>query len=194
MVVMAKLNSSKKRLSWIFGLSLMFLCDSVFAEANVRKQMRVRAAFIFQMSKFVNWPMEKSESLVFCLFPDERPYNVNIVLATLEKQGKLISQGYNVQTRLIDINQRDDASHYESCSLVYFNNNSDQQLATSTIKAIGRNRLVIGSNVAFLDRGGMTALVYEKGKHKLYIHRDNYESSLVKIRSRLLSLAKFYPK
>ncbi len=179
---------------WLVMVLLLLCSPWAKAEQNMRKTMRVKAAFIYQMSKFVNWTSDERNPLVFCLFDDPRPYNVNVVLSALEKQGKLNSQGHPVKTRLIGTEQMHDPGQYDDCSLVYFNNDIDQKLRPAMYIALGKTILTIGANKGFVEQGGMTALVYEKGKHKLYINRDSYESSLVKIRSRLLSLAKFYPK
>lgn len=178
----------------VVGLILLLFVQTAFAEGNIRKQMRVRAAFIFQMSKFINWPLDKSEPLVFCLFEDKRAYSELVVLRNLEAQGKLASQGHKVKTKVIVSDKAKDIEQYNNCSLIYFNHDADTRVSTAMITMLGKTKLIIGSNKKFVENGGLAALVYEKGKHKLYIHRKHYEASYLKIRSRLLSLAKFYPQ
>lgn len=189
------LSRPLKRLFSLLLLPLLLINPAQAAETDdMRKTMRIRAAFIYQMSKFVNWSLEDSQPLHFCLFPDPRPYNVITVLTSLERQGKLVSQGRPVKTHMIERDHIDQIEQYDKCSLIYFNNDIDRQIPPALYKTLGKTKLTIGANKEFIENGGMTALVYAQGKHKLFIHRDNYEASLVKIRSRLLSLAKFYPK
>jgi hypothetical protein len=181
-------------ISLLVGFVQLCLIAPAYAESNQRKQIHRKAAFIFQMAKFVNWSVDEREPLTFCFFKEPKAYNVTVVLSALEAQGKLKAQGHKVNIAVKPQEHINLLATYKDCSLIYFTPQSGRKIPSDLLKALGRVKLTIGSDMAFIANGGLSALVPDKGKLRLYINRANYEESLLKIRSRLLSLARFHPK
>ena len=62
------------------------------------------------------------------------------------------------------------------------------------LSKIDSNIVIIGEDIRFIEQGGLAALIKEGNKIKLYINKEKLSNSDLKIGSRLLALAKFYPE
>lgn len=161
------------------------------ANNNQRKQVNIKAAFIFQMSKFINWEYNNQTSLNFCFHKDKRNSHVYGALRELQSQGKLIIDNRQIELLILPDDYKD-IQHYQNCSLVYFIPRIETKIPRAILEKLGKHKLVIGNSKTFLAKGGLTALIIESGKNKLYINAKQYEQSNIKIRSRLMSLARMY--
>lgn len=184
-------NRFSQGINYFICIALMFMaCDSQ-ASKNQRKQVRIKAAFIFQMAKFVTWPSNSTEPLNFCFHQDNRSFHVFGALRDLQSAGKLVIG--NRQIELITLSDDyKNIQQYQPCSIVYFIPRVETKIPTTILQALGKNKLIIGNSKTFLAKGGLTALIIESGKNKLYINAKQFKYSHVKIRSRLMSLARMY--
>lgn len=171
---------------------LTISCDAK-AQKNLRKQTRIKAAFIFQMAKFITWPMPPDQPVVFCTFQNNRKFNIVSVLQTLKNQGKLTLSSRRIELQLLKGNV-EDSTLYKPCTVIYFHNKIEQKIPAALLLTLSRKKLLVGNSIAFLEKGGLAALVPEDGKNRLYINRLTYEQSEIKIRSRLMALARMHPK
>ena len=114
-------------------------------------------------------------------------------LSKLQTQGKL-----NIDNRQIQLKQLNEEykniEQYQHCNLIYFIPRLENKIPTAILKQLGEKKLLIGNSKAFLAKGGLSALIVEQGKNRLYINRQQYQKSRVKIRSRLMKLARMYPQ
>jgi hypothetical protein len=166
----------------------------VHAKTSHQSQTQIRAAFIYQMAKFVNWSIPAQSPLTFCFFDSDQEHTVTNVLGSLQKSGKLKVQKRSVIIKVMDKDKLQLLSHYQTCSLIYFDHHFSPKLPEELLTQLSKTKLTIGSELAFLGNGGLSALVERKGKLKLYVNRSVYDVGSVVIRSRLLSLARFYPQ
>jgi len=180
---------------WLLGVTLVLLAIPLesYGQKNQRKQTQIKAAFIFKMAKFVHWPFKHDQPITFCAFNNTQKFNVFTVLDNIKSQGKLNIQNTQVTLHVLE-GKYDDLAIYQNCSLVYFDKKIESKIPSAVLKALSMRKLIIGNTKAFVEKGGLSALVAERGKSKLYINRLTYQQSKVKIRSRLMSLARMYPK
>ena len=174
-------------------LALIVCATNAHANKNQRKQVRIKAAFIFQMAKFVNWQYNDNAHLTFCFHQDNRSFDVYGALKQLQTQGKLTLGNRQIQLTILNEDYKD-IEQYQQCDLIYFIPRLDSKIPIAILKQLGQKKLIIGNSKAFLAKGGLSALIVEQGKNKLYINRVQYQQSEVKIRSRLMKLARMYPK
>lgn len=181
-------------LVWLVCAACLLPLDQANAQTSQKTHMRYRAAFIYQVAKFVNWSIPKEAPLTFCFFKNTNQHNVIEVLSSLQRSGKLKVQGHEVKLTVMDSDKTDSFDHYQSCSLIYFDHDSAPDLPEALLVKLSKTKLTIGSKIEFITNGGLSALVPKKGKLKLYVNRASYQFSSVRIRSRLLALARFYPE
>lgn len=177
---------------------VIILTTSLFfqskAQTSLKIQIQVKAALIFQIAKFVDWSVSHQTSMKFCFFSSDQKHTVSKALSTFEIQGELFVQGHQVIIEMLDSKKIATLNRYKRCSLIYFDHNSEPTLPAELITQLSKTVLTIGDQKTFMLNGGLSALLPEKGKFKLYINRSSYENSNIKIQSRLLKLARFFPK
>ncbi len=169
-----------------------------WASNSLETQIQIRAAYIYKMAKFINWSIHPQVPLTFCFLndgsADKQSYSVTKVLSALETAGKLKLQQRDINIKIIDHDKASQLPEYRLCSLVYFAQGYEPQLTKTQMQQLSKTKLTIGSNTEFMRQGGLCTLILEKDRLKLYINRSAYDDSKVRIRSRLLALARFYPK
>lgn len=180
-----------KGINYFICIALLFVACQSHASKNQRKQVRIKAAFIFQMAKFVNWDLDTAEPLNFCFHQDNRNFHVYGALRDLQSKGKLIIANRQIELHILSDKYKNQ-QQYQKCSLVYFNPRTETKTPTAILQQLGKHKLIIGNSKAFLAKGGLTALIIEDGKNKLYINAKQFNRSDVKISSRLMSLARMY--
>lgn len=188
---MKVVNRLSKAINYFICLLVLLMVFEANANKNQRKQVRIKAAFIFQMSKFVNWEYNAQTTLNFCFHNDKRNAHVYGALKDLQSQGKLIIGNRQIELLTLPDDYKD-IQHYHHCSLVYFIPRIETKVPSAILEQLGKNKLVIGNSKTFLAKGGLSALIIESGKNKLYINYKQYEQSDIKISSRLMSLARMY--
>ncbi|MFT4924466.1 MAG: hypothetical protein ACI8WB_000544 [Phenylobacterium sp.] len=181
-------------LTMTFAIVTTTVSWSVDAKTNQQTKTRYRAAFIFQMAKYVHWSIPKNAPLTFCFFPTSQKHSIITVLSELKASGKLKVQDRQVNIKTIAEDKVDIIEHYQDCSLIYFDHKTSPQLPPALITKLSKTKLTIGSKTAFMNSGGLSALILKKGKLKLYINRASYKTTAVRIRSRLLALVRFHPE
>ncbi len=165
---------------------LILLLFAVAAEAKTPDQ--VRAAFLYQMAKFIEFPeLEKQSGLRFCFYSlDAGP------AAELKGANNLIVAGKPI----VISNVAKSTSYRELsrlCDITYIDEISEDDILSAWTDTIASNMLTIGESIEFLERGGIASLVQEGSKIRLYINKQALENQYFIVRSRLLAVSKFHP-
>ncbi|CCQ10715.1 hypothetical protein PALB_15820 [Pseudoalteromonas luteoviolacea B = ATCC 29581] len=165
---------------------LLILLFSATASAKTPEQ--VRSAFLFQMSKFIEFPKtQANDNLRFCFF------DIN------EGPGKILSNnvGLSINNRPIQVLQINSALSLielsERCDITYIDEKHENDILSAWAEPIALNTVTVGESLAFLEQGGVAALVQEGSKIRLYINKQVMNRHNFKVLSRLLAVAKFYP-
>ena len=164
------------RLWLIFGF--------VFAigEAQPRTEYQVKAAFLLNFTKFVEWPPTAfpapNTPLTICIFGDD-PFG-----STLEE----IVQDETVNDRKILIRRLRDIPPPHTCQLAYLGGATRDN--ARLLRGLGPGVLTVGDGDGFVRDGGVIGFVVENRRVRFDVNRMAAELAELKLSSRLLSVAR----
>ena len=167
------------------ALSVTF-CRPASAQDGVRSEYAMKAAFIFNFAKYVEWPpdafADSSTPVTIGILGDD-PFG-----PAMEKTiGDRKINGRQVVIRRFRSAGEIRGPH--ACH-VLFVANSEKGRLDKILSASGQaGILTIGETEEFLNKGGMIRFVNIEGKLKFEVNGDAAEKESVKISSHVLSLA-----
>ncbi|WP_462152516.1 YfiR family protein [Pseudoalteromonas xiamenensis] len=165
---------------------LLFLI--ICGQAAAKSPEQVRSAFLFQMAKFIEFPKSQTEnSLRFCFYTlKEGPGSVLSSNTGLSINDKPIQvKEINSALSLVDLSDR--------CDITYVDESHENDILNAWTEPMALNTVTVGESLAFLEHGGVAALVQEGSKIRLYINKQVMNRHNFKVLSRLLAVAKFHP-
>ncbi len=170
---------------WLLALFGSLLLANV-AHASELEQ-RVKAAFLYNVAKFVEWPVQKDkldDTLDFCILQD-RDF---AELISDELEGKIIGK------QSLRVHAIDDFKGNMDCQ-VFFVGADTPQTATLRTLAMVQNLpiLTVGESSSFTEDGGVLRLKWENSKLRFEIAMDGVQKSRLRVSSKLLRLAEVIP-
>ncbi|KAA6459066.1 YfiR family protein [Acidobacteria bacterium AB60] len=138
----------------------------------------VRAAFVFNLTKYVSWPGEHRRLVIGVVGDGEMGAVLKQVL-----DGKL-SEG-----RRIAVVQHAVDAELNECDLLYVNNVSPAQLRSILARAGKRAVLTVGDSDRFVRAGGMVGLIRSGDQIEIEVNLQELRSRQLNMSSRLLNLA-----
>lgn len=152
--------------------------DAQVSEADVK------AAFLFNFTKFVEWPAEA--------FPkDDSPVSVGVygdeefttTLRTLLADKKAHGRSFTVR-------RLSNPADAKSCEILFFREAETKKMGTvyESIKKLPI--LTVGESDDFLDQGGMFNLFFEDKQLRFEVNPATAENAKLTVSSKLLRLAK----
>jgi hypothetical protein len=152
--------------------------DSARLEARQIGDTQVKAAFLFNLAKFVQWPTDAAEPMVIGIAGDKA--FADVVAQTVF--GRKVN-GRNLETRRLS--GGDDPS---GCDIVFIadmrSHDEDEWL-----QRVRGPALTVGESTRFLRNGGMVRLYAEGQKIRFQVNQKNTETAGLKLSSQLLTLA-----
>lgn len=159
-------------LVWMAG-ALAFSC---FAGAQSRDERSVRAAYVFNLIKYVEWPAPEKELMIG--FAGDA--------ATGEVMEKMLS-GRASDTRTIRVVLSPSDEELARCSVLYVAEAPAVEVRKALEKVKGRGVLTVGETDSFARDGGMVGLV--NTGDRIQINLEAAQSAGIRISSRVLNLA-----
>jgi hypothetical protein len=143
---------------------------------------KVKVLFLYQISKYVAWPVEPPPKGFTIGLYGEYPELLNELnkLAAEKKRG---DQPYIIvhYKRVADINP---------CHVLYLTPGSDVEIGKVLEKVKGQNTLVVTDNVGMIQKGSCINFFYEDNKQRFEISNENAQKQGLKISAKLTSIAK----
>ncbi len=158
------------------GLATMSKADSTIA-----REYKVKAAFIYNFAKFVEWPPQKLDS-------DNSPLVIGVLGPNLfgdELENAL--KGRQINGRGIVVRQFDDVEAAKIAHLLFVSVNDETRLRKA-LKEYGV--LTIGQSESFTRNGGIITFTFEHDKLGFEINVGAAEQAGLKISAQLQKLAK----
>ena len=145
-------------------------------------EYQVKAAFLLNFTKFVEWPataFENSDSPIsICILGDD-PFG-----STLDK----IVEGETVEGRKVTIQRIKRAPPPKSCPVVFVSKPGKDIAAV--LSGLGPGVLTVGEGDTFLHASGMIAFVIENRRVRFDINQTSAENAGLKLSSKLLTVAR----
>lgn len=151
---------------------------SAMVEARQLGDAQVKAAFLFNLAKFVQWPTEEAGPLVIGIAGD----NAFAEVVSQTVLGRAVN-GRTFQTRRLS--GGDDPSR---CDIVFISamRSHDED---DWLQRVRGPVLTVGESTRFLRSGGMVRLYAEGQKVRFQVNQGNTETAGLKLSSQLLTLA-----
>ena len=146
------------------------------------EEYEVKAAFIYNFTRFVEWPASESSSFAICILGDD-PFQTTIDKLT---NGKLVGN------RPVQIRRLKDGVEARQCQIVFVSA-SERAKATRLVESVrGTPVLTVGESTDFLRMGGMFYLSTADNHVSVVINPVATEAARLKVSAKLMTLAKVY--
>lgn len=163
-------------LVFFMGVSLLTEVSILAQKAN--EEYEVKAAFIYNFFKFVDWTNEPGGDMVFCV-SGENPFSP----AALDSMRAKPARGKKIVIREIEnINT-------SNCAVIFISSSEEWHISKITREIKGLGVLTIGDTRGYAQKGVMINFFTEQNKVRFEINPEAAEKSGLKISSKLLSLA-----
>jgi hypothetical protein len=151
-------------------------------------EYQVKAAFLFNFAKFVEWPAKSfpkpSDPIVICIV-GQNPFGDHL---------KQAIQGKVWEGRTFAIVQIADLPPNSRCQILFVNSSERQRFRSIAGSLKGSPILTVGETPGFIDDGGIINLKLEGGKIRFEINIEAAEQAQLTLSSKLLSLAQIVKK
>ena len=153
------------------------------AENPTPGEYEVKAAFLYNFAKFIEWPegsfADDRSPLTICVLGDD-PFG----------KGFDAIRSRTIQNRSVSIRQIEEVSSARGCHLLFISA-SEQDRLDSLLGSLGRHGILTVSDMKkFTSSGGMIAFVTENNKIRFEINIRSANRAGITIRSQLLKLAR----
>jgi hypothetical protein len=168
------------------GIFLGLLAGS--ASGETAEEYRVKAAFLFNFAKFVEWPPHTFKSV-------EDP--ILICIVGKNPFGDFLYQavsGHTVQGKSFGVRQIAELPQMSGCNIVFVASSERKRLATIFHEIKTAGVLTVGESDNFTAEGGVINFRIEDGTVRLQINVDAAAQEQVRISSKLLGLAEIVHK
>ena len=168
---------------WCCGLLFLGLL-ALPAQAQVSKEYQLKAAFLYNFAKFVEWPAARFESpaapLVIGVF-GKSPFGEEL---------QNIVRNRKINGRDIVIKQVETVTEARGAHLLFFSAAEDARTRTILGELQGAGVLTVGETEQFSQLGGMIHFLLEGDKVRFDINMDSTGQTGLKISAQLQKLAK----
>jgi hypothetical protein len=180
------LLSIRRRRFLAVCLCVAFLsCSTIGSKAQEGvSEYEVKAAFLFNFAKFVDWPQEA--------FADERAPVVICILGQNPFNGSLDRgvSGKTINGRSIVVKNLAQGEDPRSCHVLFVSSSEKKRLAQILVSLAGASVLTIGEADDFLGAGGVIKLVMENNRVRFDVNTAVAGQARLRISSKLLQLAR----
>ena len=171
-----------------FGTSVQILvvCLGLWGQASAQtvEESRVKAAYLYNFAKFVEWPAEAFPNpdgpAVICIVGDERTSDV------LEPA----ASGKKVNGRPVEVRRPRSADEFKACHVLFIGFSDKESIARLLPRLQRLSVLTVGQSDQFIRLGGMINLALKNNTIELEIDPEASKAVGLKISSRLLVVAR----
>lgn len=158
----------------------LFLCSPASSEIHEATEYEVKAAFIYNFAKFVEWPEGSPDNVLQVCILGEDPFGKAIDSIESKSIGK----------RKVALNRINSVKNSGSCHILFIASSEKRQLRSITQTLSSAKILTIGDSEGFAKKGLVINLFMDKGRVRFEINLDAARRSGLRISPRLLELAR----
>jgi hypothetical protein len=173
-----------RRVRWtpLLAAALLGLAAARQAAAAPDLEYEVKAAFLYNFAKFVEWPPEafplSSTPVALCVYGDD-PFGGSL---------DTVVRGETLNGRRLVVRRLRDLPQARECHVLFL---GEKVRGAEVVAALrGVSVLTVAESRDFLDQGGMIRFVVEENRVRFDINLDAAEKNRLKISSKLLRLAR----
>jgi hypothetical protein len=167
-------------------LALLLLAGAGALRADARSELegQVKAAFLFNFTKFVEWPPEAFK---------EAGDPVTLCVAGEDAVGEsldMLVQGATVGSRRLTVHRTRSLAELRGCHLVFVPGAERRRQQEILSSLQGTSILTVGDSVGFLTDGGVIRFVLDQNRVRFEINLAAAQGNGLKLSSQLLRLAR----
>lgn len=164
-------------------LFLCLCCANLVAQTEAPKEYALKAVFLLNFARFVEWPSAVFEDslspLVVGVLGDD-PFGT-----CLDETIK----GERIKSRPMAVKRFHDITEVRDCQILFISSSEANRIHTIVSNLKGRSILTVGDTEGFAKKGVMIRFVTVANKVKLKINVDVAKTAGLSISSKLLRLA-----
>lgn len=170
--------------AWIYGIVLLstFSAPTSFGQVE---EYDLKAAFIFNFTRFISWPDQRIEEKSLSNFTigllGDDPFNGSL---------NQIVQGESVNDRKLSVRQLNDTNEAKDCDIVFIPSSRSGKLDETLRGTAGKSILTIGDSAEMAEQGCVIAFERSGKNIKLIVNLPAAEKAQLKISSKLLRLSR----
>jgi hypothetical protein len=179
------------------ALVLSIAASSVCAAPDAGKEDQLKAAFLYNFLKFIDWPTDKmpdnNEPAVIGIYGGQGFAKAfePIKDKTVGSRQIVIREFAGITKDIADEDWTKLIEAFGQCHILFFVDCPDDAITKKIIDALNsKGVLTVGQNGNFLKAGGNINFLIEENKLRFEINLVSAKSNNLKIRSNLLKLAK----
>ena len=167
-------------------VSLLCLAAAIptCAQAPPLVEYQVKAAFLLNFVKFIEWPPEAFQSerapITLCVFGHD-PFD-----SALDD----IIRGRTVNNRAILARRINELRDLKSCQLVFVSAAEDKRLPEVLNSLKDTSAIVVGEGESFAERGGGIQFFLEDNRLRFAVNVEAVQKARLRLSSKLLALAR----
>jgi len=151
-------------------------------QAQSHDEHAVKAALVFNLTKYVEWPQGNNEVVIG--FVGEGPMGEVL---------KKMLDGKTSESRPIHVLLSPSDQELEHCHILYIAESSSRQIHAALDRVRDKGILTVGDTEFFVREGGMISLVTVGELVQIQVRLEVAHQSRLKISSRLLNIAVLVP-
>lgn len=151
--------------------------------AQTTDEYHVKAAFIYNFAKFVEWPPQAFKG---------RADPITICILGKDPFGDALTQAVNgkaIEGKPFFVREIPDAQHAAGCHILFIVGSERKRLRSILDALRGAAVLTVGETDGFASEGGIINFKIDAGRVRLQINIDAAEHARLSISSKLLSLS-----
>jgi hypothetical protein len=164
-------------------LALLLTCTAIVSGQSrpPAAEHEVRAAFLYQFARYVNWPNLPGTStpFVICVFGED-PFG-----SALDDAVK----GKHISDRPVAIKRIIGPAEMRECKVLFVSRSADDSLAAILKALTGQQVLTVGEGPQFTRRGGIVAFTFEDRKVRFIINLAAARAAQLNLSSQLIRIA-----
>jgi hypothetical protein len=165
-------------------LSLCLLSPLLTGQIHARSEPEIKAAYIYNFIKFVQWPGEQTHSTInVCTLDD------SVMAHRLEPLHGQTLRNQDIHITHISYDDRTIPAQLEHCSVLYVGRASMEHLPSILDRVKAQPMLLISDIDGFANRGGMIEFVTLGDVVRFNINVRSAREAQMSISSKLLELA-----
>ncbi|HKB07504.1 MAG TPA: YfiR family protein [Candidatus Polarisedimenticolia bacterium] len=165
------------------SLCLLASLTSFGAQSGSRLEFQVKAAFLYNFAKFIEWPREAfrdaDAGFVICVVDDEE------FAGTLEPAIK----GKSVDGRAFRVRRNSSPDQADLCQILYLGTAGTSRIASYLEAVRTAPVLTVGDSLGFIRRGGVINFFIRDNRVRFEVNPDAASRAGLRISSKLLQLA-----
>jgi len=155
----------------------------LFAQAKPTTEYEIKAAFLYNFAKFIEWPASAfsgpKQPLNVCVFGRD-PFGKALEDALL---------GKSIGDHPVTLGRAKDIGDLTGCQIVFVGATDSARLPEILARLRGRGALLVGESEGFAGAGGTIEFVLDQNRVRFAINPNAADRAGLKISSKLLALA-----